>query len=224
MPPSPRATSARHPASANSTAPSWPGEGHGPAADLHAAARGPADPARPGRAISAANAHPAGAVLPELDLRQRRIAAESSRRADGGDHVQDAAARAIENGQWVRVFNDRGSFQARAVVGDNVKPGVVVSQGICWNKYTPDKVNCNTTTSTRLPISARGRRFSIIWSRWSSWKVQCSVFRGAAQKTDMLRDALPGQTCWQPGLCEKKRGDVQTNRCRPPPARRPLFF
>src|SRR5262249_9490452 len=49
-------------------------------------------------------------------------------------HPTDAARRGIRDGQLVRVQNDRGSFQAKAVVGETVKPGVVVSQGIWWNK------------------------------------------------------------------------------------------
>jgi anaerobic selenocysteine-containing dehydrogenase len=74
-------------------------------------------------------------------------------------HPQDAAARGIRNGQQVRVFNDRGSFQARAVVGDTVKAGAVVTQGVWWNKYTPDRVNCNITTSTRLTDLGGGATF-----------------------------------------------------------------
>jgi anaerobic selenocysteine-containing dehydrogenase len=74
-------------------------------------------------------------------------------------HKSDAEARGIRDGQWVRVFNDRGSYQARAVVGDSVKPGVVVSQSIWWNKYAPDKKNCNTTTSSRLTDLGGGATF-----------------------------------------------------------------
>jgi anaerobic selenocysteine-containing dehydrogenase len=74
-------------------------------------------------------------------------------------HRDDAAARGITTGQWVRVFNDRGSFQARAVVGTSVKCGVVVSQGVWWNRYTPDGVNCNTTTSTALTDFGAGATF-----------------------------------------------------------------
>ena len=74
-------------------------------------------------------------------------------------HPQDAAARGICDGQRVRVFNDRGSFQARAVVGETVKAGAVVTQGIWWNKYTPDGVNCNITTSTRLTDLGGGATF-----------------------------------------------------------------
>jgi anaerobic selenocysteine-containing dehydrogenase len=74
-------------------------------------------------------------------------------------HPEDAAPRNIKNGQLVRIFNDRGSFQARAVVGETVKAGVVVSQGIWWNKFTRDGVNCNTTTSTRLTDLGAGATF-----------------------------------------------------------------
>jgi anaerobic selenocysteine-containing dehydrogenase len=74
-------------------------------------------------------------------------------------HPDDAQARGISEGQWVRIFNERGEFTARAVVGPTVKPGVVVSQSIWWNRYTPDGVNCNTTTSTRLTDLGGGATF-----------------------------------------------------------------
>lgn len=74
-------------------------------------------------------------------------------------HPSDAEPRGIVSGQLVEVFNDRGRFTARAVVADSVKPGVVVSQGIWWNKYTADRVNCNTTTSTRLTDLGGGATF-----------------------------------------------------------------
>jgi anaerobic selenocysteine-containing dehydrogenase len=88
---------------------------------------------------------------------------ESLRRLAGDPtveiHLRDALARGIENGQWVRVFNDRGAFRAKALVGETVKPGVVVAQSVWWNKYTPDGVNCNTTTSTRLTDFGGGATF-----------------------------------------------------------------
>jgi anaerobic selenocysteine-containing dehydrogenase len=79
---------------------------------------------------------------------------DSLRRAAGAPtlemHADEAARRKLHDGQRVRVFNDRGEFQARLIVGDGVKPGVVVTQGVWWNRYTADKVNCNVTSSTRL--------------------------------------------------------------------------
>jgi anaerobic selenocysteine-containing dehydrogenase len=65
-------------------------------------------------------------------------------------HPSDAKPRSIADGQWVRIFNDRGSFKARAIVAETVKPGVVVTQSIWWNRYSHDGVNCNATTSTAL--------------------------------------------------------------------------
>jgi anaerobic selenocysteine-containing dehydrogenase len=74
-------------------------------------------------------------------------------------HPRDAAIRGIANGNRVRVFNDRGTFRARAMVGETVKAGVVVTQGIWWNKYAPDGVNCNTTTNTLLTDLGAGATF-----------------------------------------------------------------
>lgn len=74
-------------------------------------------------------------------------------------HPRDAAVRGIVDGQQVTIVNDRGRFRARAVVGETVKPGVVVSLGIWWNRYTTDGVNCNTTTSTRLTDLGAGATF-----------------------------------------------------------------
>ena len=74
-------------------------------------------------------------------------------------HPTDAAARGIRNGDSVSVYNDRGSFRARAVVGETVKAGVVVTQGIWWNKHTADRVNCNITSSTRLTDLGGGATF-----------------------------------------------------------------
>jgi anaerobic selenocysteine-containing dehydrogenase len=87
-----------------------------------------------------------------------------SLRADAGEptvemHPADAAPRGIATGQLVRVFNARGQFVARAAVGDTVKPGVVVAPSVWWNRYTPDGVNCNTTTSTALTDFGGGATF-----------------------------------------------------------------
>ncbi len=74
-------------------------------------------------------------------------------------HPDDAVARRITDGQQVRVFNARGSFLAKAVVGPTVKRGVVVTQGVWWNKYAADGVNCNSTTSSRLSDLGGGATF-----------------------------------------------------------------
>lgn len=64
-------------------------------------------------------------------------------------HPQDAAARGIEDGDDVIVWNDRGSYQIKANVTDKMLPGTVVSQGLWWgrdgqrrraNALTPDRL------------------------------------------------------------------------------------
>ena len=73
--------------------------------------------------------------------------------------VADAAARGVAHGDLVNIFNDRGSFIARALVGDNVRPGVVVSPSIWWNKHSPGHRNVNSTTPTRLTDLGGGATF-----------------------------------------------------------------
>jgi len=74
-------------------------------------------------------------------------------------HPTDAASRGIANGQMVTVFNGRGRFRAKAVLADTVKPGVVVSLGLWWRKWTEDGVNCNATTSTAVTDFGGGATF-----------------------------------------------------------------
>jgi biotin/methionine sulfoxide reductase len=50
----------------------------------------------------------------------------------------DAASRGIENGMIVRVYNERGSCLAGAVLSDDVMPGVVqLSTGAWWDPVQP---------------------------------------------------------------------------------------
>jgi anaerobic selenocysteine-containing dehydrogenase len=74
-------------------------------------------------------------------------------------HPDDAAIRGIVDGQTVRVFNDRGEFTARAIVGESVKKGVVVTLSVWWNKFVAERKNCNSTTSTRLTDFGAGATF-----------------------------------------------------------------
>ncbi|MCQ9131845.1 molybdopterin-dependent oxidoreductase [Streptomyces hilarionis] len=70
---------------------------------------------------------------------------------------QDASSRGIENGMIVRVFNDRGSCLAGAILSDAVMPGVVqLSTGAWWDPAQPGRAgtldrhgNPNTLTGDR---------------------------------------------------------------------------
>ncbi|HYU18645.1 MAG TPA: molybdopterin oxidoreductase family protein [Chloroflexota bacterium] len=79
---------------------------------------------------------------------------ESFRQMAGGPDVQlnprDASARGVSEGDWVEVFNERGSCRLLARVGDTVPPGVAVSEVVHWQKHSPNGRNVNWTTPDYL--------------------------------------------------------------------------
>jgi anaerobic selenocysteine-containing dehydrogenase len=74
-------------------------------------------------------------------------------------HPEDAAPRRIAEGAMVRVFNDRGSFVARAEVSDAARPGVAVGLSIWWPKLSPGGRNANAVTSQELTDMGGGATF-----------------------------------------------------------------
>ena len=74
-------------------------------------------------------------------------------------HPDDAAARGISDGMWVRVFNDRGSYRCKAAVGTRARPGVVNGLGVWWRKLGADGRNVNELTSQRLTDIGRAPTF-----------------------------------------------------------------
>lgn len=62
-------------------------------------------------------------------------------------HPQDAVARDLQDGQEVRVFNDRGEITVFCEITDAVRPGVTVIEGIYWPRYMPAGKGVNTLTS-----------------------------------------------------------------------------
>jgi anaerobic selenocysteine-containing dehydrogenase len=79
---------------------------------------------------------------------------ESLRATEGEPHLDihpaDAAERGINDGEQVRIFNDRGSMQARARITDKARAGLVVGLSIWWKKLAPDGRNANQVTSQAL--------------------------------------------------------------------------
>jgi anaerobic selenocysteine-containing dehydrogenase len=65
-------------------------------------------------------------------------------------HPADAGARAIGDGDTVRIYNGRGSFVTRARVSERVRPGVVAALSVWWRKLSPDGRNANEVTSQAL--------------------------------------------------------------------------
>lgn len=74
-------------------------------------------------------------------------------------HPHDARPRAIVTGSVVQIFNNRGSFIARAVVTDRTRPGVVSTPSIWWNKLVPGGHNPNSTTSEEITDIGGGATF-----------------------------------------------------------------
>ena len=74
-------------------------------------------------------------------------------------HPSDAAHRGIAEGRMVRVFNDRGSFLAKARVSDAARPGLVVGLSVWWAKMCPGGRNANAVTGQELTDMGQGATF-----------------------------------------------------------------
>jgi anaerobic selenocysteine-containing dehydrogenase len=74
-------------------------------------------------------------------------------------HPSEAAERGIHSGDAVRIWNDRGDFFARAVVTDDVRPGVAVSYGVRWPRLSEQGRTVNDTTSQGVTDMGGGAVF-----------------------------------------------------------------
>ncbi len=73
-------------------------------------------------------------------------------------HPVDAQARGIQDGESVRIFNDRGSLTLTAMVNGSVPAGVVFAR-LDWAKLHPERNNVNALTSERLTDLGGGATF-----------------------------------------------------------------
>ncbi|MFL6660154.1 MAG: molybdopterin-dependent oxidoreductase, partial [Massilia sp.] len=88
----------------------------------------------------------------------------TSLRANEGEphldiHPDDSAARQISSGDMVRIFNDRGSFVAKARVTPKARAGLVVGLSVWWKKLASDGKNANEVTSQALTDMGRAPTF-----------------------------------------------------------------
>jgi anaerobic selenocysteine-containing dehydrogenase len=63
-------------------------------------------------------------------------------------HPKDAATRNIKNGDYVRVFNDRGSFEGKAELSNDVFEGLAMSNLGYWPGLSRNGSAVNSTTSS----------------------------------------------------------------------------
>jgi molybdopterin guanine dinucleotide-containing S/N-oxide reductase-like protein len=86
----------------------------------------------------------------------RKMEARTSQKLE--IHPLDAEARGINDGDAVRVFNDRGWINLTAMMNGDLPTGVVAGR-LDWAKFNPDAVNVNALTSERLTDIGAGATF-----------------------------------------------------------------
>jgi anaerobic selenocysteine-containing dehydrogenase len=64
--------------------------------------------------------------------------------------LADARTREIRDGDWVRVFNDRGEVRIKAYVTSRIMPGVTIIRQGAWYKPDEDGVDHGPSPSTLL--------------------------------------------------------------------------
>ncbi|HZG59219.1 MAG TPA: molybdopterin oxidoreductase family protein [Anoxybacillus sp.] len=73
-------------------------------------------------------------------------------------NIKDALSKGIEDGDQVRVWNNRGECVLKVSVGENVLPGVVVTQGL-WADSPGTKQLVNSLTPDRVADMGNGATF-----------------------------------------------------------------
>ncbi len=74
-------------------------------------------------------------------------------------HPDDAASRGIDDGEMVRVYNDRGAVTLRARIGDRVRAGVMAMPSGWWASLSPGGASANTLTTDTLSDWGGGGAF-----------------------------------------------------------------
>ena len=74
-------------------------------------------------------------------------------------NAEDAQSRSIQDGDIVKVWNDRGFCKLFASVGQAVLPGVAVTQGLWWEDEELGYISVNTLTPDALSDIANGATF-----------------------------------------------------------------
>jgi anaerobic selenocysteine-containing dehydrogenase len=125
-------------------------------------------PAResPGGGSELATRYPLSLLTPKSTLHflnssyanlPRHLKAEQEPRLE--IHPDDATIRGIEDRDMVRIYNDRGSVEMRATVGDRVRSGVVSMPSGWWASLSPGGSSANALTADGLSDLGGGGDF-----------------------------------------------------------------
>jgi anaerobic selenocysteine-containing dehydrogenase len=98
----------------------------------------------------------------------RHLAAEREPLLDIND--ADATERGVADGDRVRVFNDRGSIELRARVGDRVRAGVVSMPSGWAPSHSPGGRSANALTNDGVAEWGRGGDFHDTLVEVATWK------------------------------------------------------
>jgi len=74
-------------------------------------------------------------------------------------HASDAAARSLQSGDVVRVFNQRGVYRCKLKISNRARPGVVNGLGVWWRKFSLAGANVNQLASQALTDLGKGPTF-----------------------------------------------------------------
>src|SRR5262249_34393787 len=97
-------------------------------------------------------------------------------------HPVDAAARRIDPGDLVAVFNDRGRALFTAVLSEDTQPGQLVIEGIWWHKFMPGGRGVNVLTSDGLADMGGGPAFHSTMVEAAPVDHSEATFSGHAQR------------------------------------------
>jgi anaerobic selenocysteine-containing dehydrogenase len=78
-------------------------------------------------------------------------------------HSKDAAARKIQDGELVRVFNGRGEMQVLAQISESTRAGIVLMPHGWWGSRLPGGSSTNAVTSDNLADLGGGGDFRDIF-------------------------------------------------------------
>jgi biotin/methionine sulfoxide reductase len=106
----------------------------------------------------------------------------------------DAEARGIEDGDIVRIFNDRGAVLAGAIVSDDVRPGVIRLSTGAW--YDP------AVRGEPGALEKHGNPNVLTPDRGTSKLAQGPIAHSALVEVELYDGEAPPVTAFEPPLAE----------------------